>query len=39
MCKCIELFTTNNITTLKKLGLFLVNAFDHRNADVNNQNY
>ena len=34
----IELFTTNNIpvNTLKKLGLFLVKAFEHRNAAVNN---
>ena len=34
----IELFTTNNIpvNTLKKLGLFFVKAFEHRNAVVNN---
>ena len=35
----IELFTTNNITTLKNLDFFLVKAFERRNAIVNNQNY
>ena len=27
-----QLFTTNNIITLKKLGLFLIKSFVHRNA-------
>ena len=34
-----ELFTTNNIIILKKLGLFLIKSFERRNAVVNNQTY
>ena len=39
MYKFIELFTTNNIITLKKLGLFLIKSVERRNAVVNNQTY
>jgi len=35
----IELFTTNDIITLKKRGIFLVKKFERRNAVVNNQTY
>jgi len=35
----IELFSTNNIITVNKLGLFLIKSFERRNAVVNNQTY
>jgi len=39
MYKFMELFTTNNIITLNKLGLFLTKSFECRNAVMNNQTY
>jgi len=39
MYKFIELLTTNNIITPKRLGLFLIKSFERRNAVVNNQTY